>query len=440
MMDSIIVGSFMSLLQGFAPCFTAPTFATFVTVISGWSLTTTRHTVTGVVRGANAVGWKHISSFHRFFSRARWSTDRVGLIMLKLVVERCLNDDVPIVMPIDDTLGRHTGKTIAAASMHRDPLLSTAARPLFHWGHVWVVASVVVVAFGKAWALPVLFRLYRGKKRCEANKRAYKNCPQLAAELIKLVARAFPKRRIVVVGDSAYTNASTIKGRPPNVTIVGRSRLDAALYEPPPPRALRQKGRPRVRGARLPSPAKQAAKARFKRVEVGVYGRNVVVRVLVIDALWYVAGGSEVMRLVLVKDFPGHDRDDVFIATDTKLDAKTIIQTFALRWSLEVTFHDCKGKLGFEEPQNRTETAVERTAPIALWLHTLTVLWYLAAGHGSRAARHPVLPWYKKTAPTFSDMLATLRRASWSERLFDPHASASTLRKRVRPLIDALAA
>jgi SRSO17 transposase len=440
MPDACIVSSFVHLLQAFVPCFTAPSFPTFVRLMGGWSLATGRHTVTGVVRAAHAVGWKHICSFHRFFSRGRWCTDQLGLKLARLVVDHCLKPDDAIVVPVDDTLGRHTGKKIGGASMHRDPLLSTRRRPFFHWGHLWVVVSVAIPAFGKTWALPVLFRLNRGKKRCKAEKREYRKCPELAAELIKLLADAFPDRRIVVVGDSAYTNGSVIKRRPKNVTVVGRSRLDAALYAPAPALLPGQMGRPRVRGARLPSPEKQAKNARWKRVDVTAYGRTARVRVLVIDALWYVAAHSELVRLVVVRDFPGHKHDDVFLSTDPTMDAKSIIETFARRWSLEHTFHECKGKLGLEDPQNRTDRAVERTAPMALWLHSLVVLWYLASGQNSRAARQPTLPWYKKTTPTFTDMLATLRRASWAERLSDPHASVQTLRKRLRPLVDALAA
>ena len=440
MPDTFIVGSFVQLLQAFAPCFTAPSFPTFATLMAGWSLLTGKHTVTGVVRSANAVGWKHIRTFHRFFSEGRWLPDEIGLILMRLVVSRCLEADAPIIVPVDDTLGRHTGKKIAGASMHRDPLLSTGRRPFFHWGHLWVVVSIAIPAFGKTWALPVLFRLYRGKKRCTAEKRPYKKTPELAAELIKVLAAALPDRRIVVVGDAAYTNGSIIRGRPKNVTLIGRCRLDAALYAPAPPRRKGQWGRPRVRGARLPSPEKQVARARWKRIEVTVYGKTVKVRVFVIDALWYVAARSELVRLVVVRDFPGHKRDDVFVSTDPTLDAKSIIETFARRWSLEHTFHECKGRLGFEDPQNRLNRAVERTAPMALWLHSIVVLWYLAHGQHGRAARQPTLPWYTKTAPTFSDMLATLRRASWAERLSVPCADVRTLRKRMRPLVEALAA
>lgn len=442
MPDVVIVTSFLQLVQEFAHCFTRPSFASFCVLASGWVLAMGRHTITGTVRAANAVGWKHISSFYRFFAAAHWVTDEVGLVLVRLVDTRIPRDE-PLLATVDDTLGRHTGKHIAAASMHRDPLLSTAARPYFHWGHVWVVVGITLHAFGKSWCLPVVFRLYRGKKRCAAERRAYRKCPELAAELIRLLADALPHRRIVVVGDAAYTNRSVIRGLPKSVTLVGRSRLDAALYEPAPPPRPRQKGRPRVRGAKLPSPEQRIASphARWQFVDVHAYGKTAVVQVLVIDALWYVVAHSRLVRLVVVRGFPGHQRDDVFVSTDPTLDAATIIETYALRWPMEVTFHDTKGKLGFEDPQSRTERAVERTAPMALWMYSLVVLWYLRHGQHLRVARSPSLPWYRdKSAPAFSDMLATLRRASWSQRLSDPRGNHSTLRKTLTPFLDYLGA
>jgi hypothetical protein len=439
--DPIIVASFVSLLQGFSGCFTAPSMSSFVTLLAGWVLDLRRHTITEVIRAAGAVGHKHISSYHRFFSRARWTTDEVGLTLADLVIKRLASSGV-IRLVVDDTLGRHTGKRIAAASMHRDPLLSTGRRPFFHWGHIWVVLAIEIELFDKSWALPVLFRLHRSEKRCKAEKRPYRKLTEQARELVELLVRRYPDRRFELLGDAAYTNASLIKGRPSNVTLIGRGRLDAALYAPPPARRPGQKGRTRVRGKRLPSPARGASRkdARWKNIKVTVYGRTVTVKVLVIDALWYIAAGSERIRLVVVRDFPGHEKDDVFVSTDPTLPARHIIESFSKRWSLEVTFHETKGKLGFEDPQNRTERAVERTAPLALVGYTLTVLWYVQHGQRSRAAQLPALPWYQhKAGTTFSDMLATLRRASWRERLLDPASSQSDLRKRLRPLVDYVA-
>ena len=440
-MDAPIVASFRQILQVFAPCFTEPSMQSFVTLMAGWVLDLRRHTVTEVVRAAGAVGRKHISSYHRFFSQGRWSTDAVGLVLAGFILPR-LAPTGRVRLIVDDTLGRHTGKRIAAASMHRDPLLSTGRRPFFHWGHVWVVVAIEVTLFDKSWALPVLFRLHRSKKRCKAENRPYRKTTEHARELIDLLASRHQARQFQVVGDAAYTNGSMFKKRPPNAQFVGRGRLDAALYAPPPPKRRGQMGRPRVRGKRLASPGARAkAKtALWKKVTVHVYGRTVTVRVLVMDALWYVAAGSELVRQVVVRGFPGHERDDVFVSTDRSLPPAEIIESFSKRWPLETTFHETKGKLGFEDPQNRTERAVERTAPLALVSYSLVVLWYVLHGQRSRAAKLPALPWYPhKAGITFSDMLATLRRASWRQRLLDPDASVADLRKRLRPLVDYVA-
>jgi hypothetical protein len=441
LLDTPIVASFVALLQDFSGCFTSPSMTSFVTLMAGWVLDLRRHTVTEVIRAAGAVGRKHISSYHRFFSRARWTTDEVGLTLVALAIQRLVPQGV-IRLVVDDTLGRHTGKCIQGASMHRDPLLSTGRRPFFHWGHVWVVLAIEVTLFDKSWALPVLFRLHRSAKRCKAEKKLYQKLTEQARELVELLVKRYPERRFELIGDAAYTNSSLIKGRSSNVTVIGRGRLDAALYAPAPARHRGQRGRTRVRGRRLASPEQRAQRkdAPWRKLVVHVYGRTVTVRVLVIDALWYVAAGSELVRLVVVRDFPGHEKDDVFVSTDPKLSPRHIIESFARRWSLEVTFHEVKGKLGFEDPQNRTERAVERTAPIALISYSLTVLWYVQYGQRTRAAHLPTLPWYThKAGTTFSDMLATLRRASWSERLFDPASSTSDLRKRLRPLVDYVA-
>jgi hypothetical protein len=57
---------------------------------------------------------------------------------------------------------------------------------------------------------------------------------------------------------------------------------------------------------------------------------------------------------------------------------------------------------------------VLRTAPIALLLYSLIVLWFERAGHD--AYRQPTRLWYQKKAqPSFADMLATLKRESLRE-------------------------
>jgi hypothetical protein len=109
MLDSCIVPSFAGLLQAFQPCFTAPSFTSFVSLAAGWVLNLRRHTVTEKVRAAQAIRTKHISSFHRFFSRGRWVTDDVGLVLVRLVASLQRNPGKPLVVPIDEGIVKIVG-------------------------------------------------------------------------------------------------------------------------------------------------------------------------------------------------------------------------------------------------------------------------------------------------------------------------------------------
>lgn len=419
MPDPMIAQSLAPLVAMLAGVFTAPTYETFLHVLAGWILCINKHTVTGVLRASGAVGVKHHTSFHRFFRSARWSPDVLGLSLLRLVMKFVPRDE-PILVAVDDTLGRHTGKKIRAASMHRDPLLSTRARVFHHWGHVWVVLAVVIRVrrWNKSFALPVLCRLYRSKSVCAEQGHEFHTKPALASQMIELLARALLNRMIHVLGDADYINGTVVRDRPHNVHVVGRARPDAALYALPEKQRM---GRPRLKGKRLPSPTQRAQEeSGWSDLEVNARGRKFTVQVKVFDGIWYRVCGNHLMRFVLVRGWPGHDNDDVLCSTDLTMDAEAIIDHHSSRWSIEVTFQEAKGKLGFEDPQNRTDKAVERTAPMALWVYTLTVLWYLDLDKRLTSAQLPQYPWYSKDVPAFSDMLAALRRETWRQRVLDP--------------------
>ena len=78
-----------------------------------------------------------------------------------------------------------------------------------------------------------------------------------ARQSLVLLRGWWPQREIVAVADSAYASlrllASCRRFLPRPVTFVTRLRLDAALYDPAPPRRAGQIGRPRLKGERLPN-------------------------------------------------------------------------------------------------------------------------------------------------------------------------------------------
>ncbi|MCP5020989.1 MAG: transposase [bacterium] len=428
--------SFGTFLLVFESCFTTPSYQRFLTLMTGWVLCTGKHTVTGVMRAAGVVGTREHSGYHRFFNGAAWSPDQVGIALMRLAL-KAVPKGTRANLTIDDTLGRHTGKHISSAGMHRDPLLSCAGKPFWHFGHNWVVLAVVIEfpRWNKVFSLPVLMRLYRTAKVNKAMKLPHVKRTELAAETLALVFKEFPQWKFLLIGDNAYINNSVVRSRPDNFHIMGRGRMDAALYATAPKQ--RGKGRPRVKGKRVASPKNR--RTQWKTLKLLIYGRPATVQVRVFKAVWYKVSYNKQMLFVVVRNWPGHKKEDVLACTDLDMTAQEVIQLYCQRWSLEETFGWVKSRLGFEDPQNRTERAVQRTAPMAMWTYSLVILWYV--NWSKRRTRLPLrlAPWYRtKKAPSFADMLATLRCQSWTLWISDQAGGDRLDQKKLEPLLDAV--
>ena len=138
-----ITDSFLTLLQNFAPVFTAPTYQTFVVIVTGWIISQRHRYVTEVIFSSGRVGDGHWSRVHRFFSHAAWDIDTFSMRLAKLVVT-ILAPGTTFFWAVDDTLCRKRGLTLYGAGMHYDPLISSRAKSLVSWGHDWVVLTLIV--------------------------------------------------------------------------------------------------------------------------------------------------------------------------------------------------------------------------------------------------------------------------------------------------------
>jgi hypothetical protein len=338
--------------------------------------------------------------------------------------------------------------------MHHDPLRSTGRKPFFSFGHVWVVLALWVplpVGGARGVDLPILFRLYVGAKRggqtaapsrpgAHRRLRAAQAAAatpiqtklELARAMVAVVARWAPDRTIYAVTDSLYAGRMFLDDRPGNVHVVSRLRMDAALWHTPPDREPGKIGRPRRRGARIPSPlAQAAARDHWHRLPLTLDGRPVTTQVFRCTALWYAALPSQPVRILLVRDPNRLRRDEAFFCTDRSARAAFVLETYARRWTLEVAFHDTKQFLGFADPQCQTSTAVRRTAPIAFIVYALVVLWHAGQVRDGHAVPWPTRPWYRhKCTPSFLDMLSAIRRETWRQSLFP---SPSRTQRRQNP-------
>ncbi|REJ65462.1 MAG: transposase [Planctomycetota bacterium] len=410
---------------------TTPTLESFVTVLTGWVFAP-RRTVTRMILAAGDSAGKHYSSYHRLFSAARWSLDAVGLAVFELVAAWCGDT---IFVAIDDTLARKRGLKMFGVGMHHDPLLSSRGKVITNWGHSWVVLGVIVrLPFrdDHYYCLPILFRLYLNKKKAAKHRRAYRKRTELAVEMLRVLCDHQKNRRFHAVADSAYGGASVLCHLPANCDLTSRLVKDARLYDAPPARQPGQRGRSRVRGNRLPTPQKMLA-GRCRRLSLDIYGRTEEARVADVEARVH-AAPDRPLRVVAVEAIQGGRGQEAFYSTCHEATAEQVIGWYAARWSIEVSFHDSKQSLGFQEPQGWKRRAVERTAPVAMLLYSLIVLWFASEGH--RRYRPLVCPWYtSKAAPSFADMLATLRRASIRRKIFSlaPRGPGS---RKIRQLLE----
>jgi hypothetical protein len=120
--------SLRHLLDAFAGCFTKPTFVVFTAMVVGMIAQTGQKTICGMLAGAGlAQTWSH-DRVHRFFARAAWSIDAIGLTVLDLVVTHLMDTDAAIVLAVDDTARQARRSTARCGSTTDRPPAVTSSR------------------------------------------------------------------------------------------------------------------------------------------------------------------------------------------------------------------------------------------------------------------------------------------------------------------------
>lgn len=415
-----VPASLAGLLQVFRPCFTAPSYRMFVALLAGMVSQPGRRTVCGMLVGAGlARVWRH-GRAHWFFSHARWSVEQVGLVLVGLIVSGLLPDGAPVLLVVDDTLFRRSGRRVSGAAWQHDGARKGPRSAQVSWGTCFVVVGVVVSLpfLDRPVCLPVTARLWRPK----GVSKAVLAC-QLVSAVAARLAGGSPGRTVHVVADAHYAGADGAptrrelvgRGLPDGVSLTSRLRRNAVLtaIAAPVPGAG---GRPRRIGARLGTPTDLARTLPWTSRRVSRYGRREDVDIAETVCLWYGTYRSRAVRVVLVREpgsttTAGHDL--ALVTTDLHSPAADIVARYAARWSIEVAFEDARQHTGIGEARNRTTGAVERTVPFGLITQSIVVVWYAHHGHSPQIAadRRTATPWYRtKTQPSYHDMIIKLRR------------------------------
>jgi DDE superfamily endonuclease len=412
-----------SLLDCLAGAFTGPTFLRAVVLALATILTVGQRTVCNLLRTLGALAPGHPSSYHHVFSKRRWSCWRLARGLCGWVFDHLVPEG-NVLLAGDDTVAEHPGDKVFGKGCHRDPVRSTHSYTAYRWGHKWVVLSVLVrFPFShRPWALPVLLALYRSEADNLQAGRRHKTPQHLLRQLGCVLLRWFRQRRFLLAADGDYNAHQTARfasQRRGRLHWVSKFYPDARLYEPPPLiGGKKPAGRPRKKGAKLPTPQEVVAEAGRTPLNVAWYGggrRDV--ETVSSTGHWYKAGqGLVEVRWVFVHDLTGTHRDEYFFTTDLTMSARGVIEAYAARWNEETTFQEMRSYLGLETTRGWKEKTVLRAAPCLFGLYTVVVCLYSQLP--KRHARVRAADWPGKQDVTFSDATTAVRRWLWLEWVF----------------------
>ena len=421
----------VSLLIPFATLFTNPTWRKAQVLLVGAILTPGQRTVAAALRVMGRSDHRDYARYHEVLNRAVWSPRAAARILLVLLLQHLDGGDGPLVFGIDETLERRRGAKIKGRGIYRDAVRSSRSQLVKASGLRWISLMWLghVPWAGRHWALPVLTVLAPSTRYYQQQGRRHKKLTDWARQMVMQLRRWLPQRPLALVGDNSYAVLDLLHCcqslREP-VTLIARLRLDAALYAPAPARQPGQQGRPPLKGARRPAlkTILEQPQATWASVAVAWYdGATRTVELTSQTAVWYRSGKSPVLiRWVLIRDPQGSFATQALLCTDPAADPTQILEWFVLRWQLEVTPYQVRGRLfqevrthlGVETQRQWSDLAIARTTPVLLGLFSWTTL----AAHGLQKQRPMIqrrAAWYDKPLPTFVDAIALVRRHLWLE-------------------------
>lgn len=434
---------FTQCIMVFASLFSKPVWRLVPVLMAGAILATGRRTVTALLRVMGLSQERQFQVFHRVLNRAVWSSRAASRRLLRALLD-AFAPSGPLVLGLDDTIERRWGKQIAARGIYRDPVRSSHGHFVKASGLRWLCLMLLapIPWAGRIWALPFLTALCPSERYYAARQRRHKKLTDWARQMLLQVSRWLPERRLVVVADSSFAALELLGAVRHRLTVITRLRLDAALFEPAPPRTPGRAGRPRRKGKRLPTLKAILADPATKWQTVTLahwYGEGPhPVEWASGTAVWYHAGQPVVpLRWLLVRDPRGHFAAQAFLSTDPHSDPGQILDWFMQRWQVEVTFEETRAHLGIETQRQWSDLAITRTTPALFALYSLVAL-IVQARLPSGPLRLRTAAWYAKKQPTFADTLAWVRRWLWRHQDYSTSQEAPVTIKIPRALFERL--
>jgi hypothetical protein len=435
--------AFSSAIGVFAPVFSRPVWQHVKVLLTGAVLAPGQRTVTAILRIMGRSAAPDLQTSHRVLHRAVWSPLTATRLLLRLLVAVFIPRGV-VIFGLDDTIERRRGEQITATGISRDPVRSSHTPVVKASGLRWLACMVLTPLSwaDRVWALPCLTALCPSERFYEQRGRRPQPLTARAWQLMRLVVRWVPGREMVFVAESSFASLELLDtvATLPRASVLTRLRLDAALYDPPPPRAPGTTGRPRLTGKRRPTLEAVLADEKTQWTTLTVddwYGEGPrEVEVTTDTAVWYHTGKPPVaIRWVLIRDPQERCKPQALLSTKLEHTCAQMLAWFVRRWTMDVTCEEARAHLGMETQRQWNDRAIARTTPALLSLYSIMTLnAQLLIEKGMTCVRSTA--WYRKTRPTFADAIALVRRQWWEHLHFSMSQQETDMIKIPRALLE----
>jgi len=413
---------FSEIISVFSPLFSKKVFERAGQLLLGTLLTRGKRTICGVLRTLGLKDIKNWDLYHRVLSRAKWSPLLCAQKILQMLIKHFAGTST-LVFGMDETIERRWGPKIKARGIYRDAVRSSKNHFVKCSGLRWVCTMLLtpIPWANRVWALPFLSVLAPSERFHQNCGKRHKTLSDWARQICMLLHRWLPDFELIMLGDGSYSVMELLASTRNYLTWITRFRLDAALFDFPPPYHKGQQGRPPLKGEKLPAPQSYLDNSDTSWQQVRFskwYGeQNKLMEITSGTALWY-RGGKPIVPLkwVLVRD-PEAKHDPICIqATNLNLEPFKIVEHYIKRWQVEVTFEEVRAHLGVETQRQWADLSILRTTPVLMALFSIITLWANFLNHKQLLTAFQTA-WYYKPYPTFSDAVAAVRYRTWQFQL-----------------------
>jgi len=392
---------------------------------------------------------KDWSADYKLFSRSKLSVPSMFFQVLKEGASHSFWDDNAIVVALDDTAIKKTGKKIAPVRTLRDPM-----SPAYHVNLMRAIRFIqasMIIAPGDdlelARAIPVLFdeAAPAAKPRKTATdevKEQYKkdrkatNLSTMGHDAILTIRKQVDqlpdgKRRLLYNAiDGSYCNRNYLRDLPDNIISIARTRKDIKLFHPADQR--NPTGRRKIYGDRLPTPEQIRQDDSYPWHTARIFGAgkyHIVRYKTVAPVLWQKGTGRVPKRLIIIAPLRYRKnkrsrllyREPAYLLVPyIDIPLERLIQIYFFRWDIEVNHRDEKSLLGIGDAQVRSEKSVACQPQFAVLVNSLLTLASIRAYGGERTSDYLKLPSWrcdKKRRPSMLDIVAQLRREIIKQQL-----------------------